>query len=841
MTSPGYATLRTCLRPPRVAVVFDGGPQWHYWARVALHACTKVWGGEGFVLVPHHDGKVHRRVVEAIRAYDPDYVVTLERTVRAVELATPGVLNFRDNAGKPIEGEARAEAVKLAGGESVSIQADDEARTAVSDACSPHRRRVVDPAEPGWDYSITRLSAERTVSGLTALAAITDETPAALLSPPATWGGPLGVMTAARCGVVEEPLLGDDPELDRADLVGLIRWLFDPKTAIGRLPAELVHQSGMVMSVDPGSVPTAFAPTSRGLAWIARGLRVRNRMLISVGDEADDFAIALIHQRMYGVGVWLPLTWWTSDQPIKDVVRWVLPSTVSTHVRRGGEVLVSSTLTEASVIDEILTMLRTPTAWADGGYDRAAQQLKEHVTRDSSRWPRRGVRYLAVDGQFDQDYAVPIVRNEVDDIEMVVPCPLPAITHPDLVTCDELRWQVDVDLVEAVTPRGRGLDGQTLYANASDTFLTWIRSGRDAVTYESQRFDFIAAGTPMSGTLARPRLRAPGLLTWTRLMAEQQGKQIRLSGAGRTVEVLRRLWGDRASLAADFSGPLLPILRAFTPTNKKNQPTFAETDGVVLTTGAGEEHLYEAYLTFAGMRQLTTLGETDVEQLRALVDGLLQKGVLRRGLILNCSQCGRPAFRSIDEVGQVNQCPRCGAPNSLIRERWRKPIEEPYWFYDVHPSVREYLVNNGEVPLQLSHHLRTRSSSYVDIAEVELLNTAGSPEAEADLVALSGGDLITAEAKRPGTLGTGSELRRCVAKRTTFAEVLCADQIVIATAAPEFDNASIQTLCKAVRDKPWRTVTPRVRVITGLGTDNITDQEADPLTGRLAPWPKNDM
>jgi DNA-directed RNA polymerase subunit RPC12/RpoP len=304
------------------------------------------------------------------------------------------------------------------------------------------------------------------------------------------------------------------------------------------------------------------------------------------------------------------------------------------------------------------------------------------------------------------------------------------------------------------------------------------------------------------------------------------------------VEVLRRLWGDRASLAADFSGPMLPIFRAFTPTNKRNKPTFAETDGVVLPTGASEQHLYEAYLTFAGMRNLTASRGTDVEQLRALLDGLLQNGVLRRGLILGCSQCGRPAFRSIDEVGQVNQCPRCGAANSLIRERWRKPTEEPYWFYDLHPSAREYLANNGEVPLQLSQHLRTQTRNYVDIAEVELLNTAGSAEAEADLIALSDGELITAEAKRPGTLGTGRELARCAAKRTTFAEVLQADQIVIATAAPEFDNASVQALCKAVRDKPWRAVRPRVRVITGLGTDHTTDQEADPLTGGLTPWPK---
>ena len=165
-------------------------------------------------------------------------------------------------------------------------------------------------------------------------------------------------------------------------------------------------------------------------------------------------------------------------------------------------------------------------------------------------------------------------------------------------------------------------------------------------------------------------------------------------------------------------------------------------------------------------------------------------------LILGCAECGRPAFRSVDEVGRhFNHCPRCGAANNLVQQRWRKPAEEPYWYYDLHPSARERLAKNGDVPLQLSQHLRSTSRNHVDIAELELLDASGSPEAEADLIALSNGDIVTAEGKRPGTLGTGRELRRCVAKRATFADVLCADQIIVATADQQFDSASVRALC----------------------------------------------
>jgi hypothetical protein len=73
-----------------------------------------------------------------------------------------------------------------------------------------------------------------------------------------------------------------------------------------------------------------------------------------------------------------------------------------------------------------------------------------------------------------------------------------------------------------------------------------------------------------------------------------------------------------------------------------------------------------------------------------------------------------------------------------------------------------------------------------------------------------------------------------------LADVLQADQIIIATAGCQFDNASIQELCKEVREKPWRRTRPRVRVITGLGTDSVSDHEANLVTSGLTPWTAND-
>jgi hypothetical protein len=72
---PTFQPLRAALRPPRAAVVFPGGDHWLSNAALALYSCRQIWGGSGFLLIPHHDGKVSRSLRRLARAYDPDYVL----------------------------------------------------------------------------------------------------------------------------------------------------------------------------------------------------------------------------------------------------------------------------------------------------------------------------------------------------------------------------------------------------------------------------------------------------------------------------------------------------------------------------------------------------------------------------------------------------------------------------------------------------------------------------------------------------------------------------------------------------------------------------------------------
>jgi hypothetical protein len=127
----------------------------------------------------------------------------------------------------------------------------------------------------------------------------------------------------------------------------------------------------------------------------------------------------------------------------------------------------------------------------------------------------------------------------------LTPSPVPAIEDPELARSAGLQWHVDLELLGSAMPRGRGPDGQALFAPGEKTRLTHVRSGRDAITYNAGLLTYVKAGTTPLSRLARPRLREPGAAEWARLLAAQAGLSFGLSPAGRQAETLGQPWESR--------------------------------------------------------------------------------------------------------------------------------------------------------------------------------------------------------------------------------------------------------------------------------------------------------
>lgn len=72
-----HVGMSVSLRAPRVAIVVPTTENWHFIAATAIHRATSIWGGAGFILVPHDKGRVDDRMLQIAVAYDPDHVVSI--------------------------------------------------------------------------------------------------------------------------------------------------------------------------------------------------------------------------------------------------------------------------------------------------------------------------------------------------------------------------------------------------------------------------------------------------------------------------------------------------------------------------------------------------------------------------------------------------------------------------------------------------------------------------------------------------------------------------------------------------------------------------------------------
>ncbi|MBO3732789.1 hypothetical protein [Glycomyces niveus] len=815
--------VQVALRPPRVVILFDGGEHWNYWARTAFHCATRVWGGRGFVVIPHHDGIVRPDLLAMVRAYDPDYVLTLERTVADMEQISPGSCIKLATETSEAEREQR---LSESGAFPIEDPSDRAARDQVTEFCSPYRRREEGGA---WDEAATHISATEVWHTLTAIEKSTNqpEWPQVYISAPEHWGGALGVALAARCGAGKRPLAGTDPNLPRDQEHVLWNWLLsndrNPGDQLKLVNHELAYwthpQAGHPSGGDH-QYPTAFVRTLSGLTHIYNAAERRKTVDLVLGDTADDFALAHISERLYGRSVWLPYSRWSEMQ--EDPSYDHLHTLVSGLARKRRALAISSFSQPDEELQALAVSLQNPpfVALVSEQQQALVTRHQQAVRVEPAAALPESAWFLAVEEQYDIEHPVGVHRTAQGAIEMVAGQRYPDIAHPHLVGCDELQWQVEVFFIPNGLPGGRGIDGHDLLASGQSRHHTWMRSGRDGISFESGKWDLVLSGSSRASSLARPRLRQPSLAAWADLVAAESAMTMEYSPAGSRFLALARLWGSPEAVAEAIASPMRKVFKAFSPTGKASKDAYPNREGVVLGSPGLTDGTREGYLCFDGM--LKYRGIEDVGLLRGEVDSLLELGVLKRGLILKCAHCGRPAFIAIDALAQLNKCLRCDGSSQLVSPSWGKTTEPP-WFYDLHPIVRDFLNENGDVPVLLAHHLRGNSRTYTDAPEMELFSE-GKRKAEADLIALSNRKVLIAEAKSSNTLGADRGQRNDAArKKALLADVLHADEIVLGTTHDTWQTASIQAIQTAVAERKWSWAVARIRTVTGLGTEHIED------------------
>ncbi|MGV0865725.1 hypothetical protein [Mycolicibacterium sp. XJ652] len=760
-----------------------------------------------------------------MRAYDPDYVVTLPINLGDLDAVRPGEIDAQIEklrADGAVIDDIESLRSQLRG-QPVSFEDDARARESVVAACSTYRMALGDDADiSNWNERIASLHPNDV--GLGPL------TPVHLIKPDASprFGArsdlntPIGLMAASYVGLVENPTTAI-ADIDPKHVEDFVASITGRRSDTRIRPQWSCFEQ---VDVEEGAeeARVAWTDSQIELTWVSDSRH--NPVLYVVGNEPEDYCLALIWERLYGQSIWVPNELWVDETTTSTSQhrQWLTQGMIDLTRSPGAEsCLLTSVSGDLQLVGNFQRVVfETPpivrmfdmSGNPDPNSVRPRADRVENVDSAMLRFPDRGRGFLGLRRHFQRSDTMPIVRDAEGGATLASPRPASVLDAPGLGGA-KVSFHIDLDIRDVTMPQGRAIPPAALIhpsENHLDRYEAWVRSGRQGVSYESLRYGLVLAGTLPEEALARPRVRKPGMLSWARWKSQMSGYELQVADAGWPAQILAEKCGSRQVLVDLFSGPLRMALLEFKtyPSGKSTISVFKNGEGCVINR--------QTYLAMRGFELFTGLPLAEV---RILVDQLLVAGVLTRGLLLRCSICRVFSFHDLDAVGQSNRCPRCGNVDSLTQERWNVPAGEPGWFYHLHPLARDLVRDDGDVPLLLAAYLRKRAGKrYADTPEVVVVQ-GGKTAAEADLVAVTDGVLIVGEAKSNNTLGVDKANEvKSVGLRLHLAEIFGADEILIATTESAWKERSLTAIKAAMESYTWPGgLRPRLRAVTSLGAD----------------------
>lgn len=151
-----------------------------------------------------------------------------------------------------------------------------------------------------------------------------------------------------------------------------------------------------------------------------------------------------------------------------------------------------------------------------------------------------------------------------------------------------------------------------------------------------------------------------------------------------------------------------------------------------------------AYLSFKAIKRNCDSKESPVE----LIDQLIAKDILKRGLIFQCSRCRRSAWYDLADVSKEFKCKRCDYVQEFYHNNWKNP-DEPRWYYHLVETVYLFYDSNSHITALALDKLRQESKvAFHYICESDIINVLDdNKKKELDILAISDGEIIIGECK----------------------------------------------------------------------------------------------
>jgi hypothetical protein len=790
-----YRPVGARLRAPRFVLAYRPMADWVYMARCALTQVSRVWGGSGAVILPvsgeTEDATAHSGLLPLLRNYDPDHVAGLLPTVADAAHMNPTV---RDRMvaqyATPDEGSDRtwhrlsSLPLQMPRWEGLAGQLDGW--------CSPFKG-VRQNKQHFEAHDVRNLGQTHESRG--SLATVSVPPYDRMFTLDLSGVEPtIALMVETRLGSADRAARPDENimelPVEDEDLPALIHLAITGKPrATGwdlgsRFRTVAEGDSPQELTADEFLAATPFAHAGRWTTQLSS--YPPGPAVCMVGETAEDHALAMLCERLYGHGAWIPTSMLADDGPHRRVIKNALHTLQTLQDDGDLPVLLTSVSEPQEMLEALADDLNRPfagtTMQVDDGSPVPLEIRKAKAVSPSAVAEHDAMSLLADPASYQLRQSAPM-GQEAGGVSILAPLQLPeaeAATHIG----PELHWYVDVWLPRHTLPARTALSSSSLTQETGGLPDAVVRAARQSVTFISANMGF---ATP-DARYARPLLHFPSADKLFEELAGARGATVERSDAGRRAAIAVEMWGSPEALAADLTGSVREVLNSFLPPKR---------DG---DYGVGYAIRGDGYVALEDIK--TTL-DIDIFEARDLVDRLLDVNVLRRGLLLSCARCHFEAFYRIELVGSTFDCEACGHASGVTRGRWYSKDPEPHWYYAIDQVVRNLLRNHGDVPMLAAHQLRRNASSVLWSPELEVTDSDGS--IEIDLCLVVDGRIVVGEAKSNNTLkGEKYGTQASAARLVRAAQILGADEIVLATSRNAWARDTRAVVLRAV-EGGWRS------------------------------------
>jgi hypothetical protein len=740
-----------------MAVLAADGEGWHGGVLDLLRSYSRIWGGAADIIVPvSADGHISRAFWKLLKAYDPDQI---------------GALRL----------DALAHRAKLYGDASLEVEF----------------RRRLSPSLYGGNVVFNSINPGELVSDRVDIDSFYGVRGKPICTVDASDLHPLlHLMLATRFGSLNEEYVEQErqrkrrlrryvlPEAELDHALEICWKGYD--RPFGSLFSNVLHpqHTHTVPWTDREfGQETALGRTLHGCGYFQMATRPKLPFVTVLGDGMEDFCLALGLDRMLSKAAWLPGTFVGASEATPRAVAAKLATEWSETLRDGVPLYVTSaTLSHANLSAAVQSVA------ALSRFRDSAGLVKEITVVGADQVPLADILRV-----FDREKA-DIVRYEpfvgTDMAVQLTP------TMPS-VSCEPgraLSWQVDV-IAARFQPPMRSAISETLVSGELWDQIG-VRASSLGITYFSASMGFVPAEARLDQALARPRLRCPEAKEIFSKLLSADGLRLEESAAGRYTRATLEVWGGLDELARDFANPgTASMLEGY----RSKEPDAA---GIYL------DNLERRYLSFEDIKRLSGM---DTPTARHAIDAYLNRGILTRGLILQCPECHFSAWYTVSQLGRGFSCPRCRKESPIVQRAWRQPIEEPIWYYELTEMAFQAIDHDVRATILALASLKKGTRAFLFTPEMDVFR-GDDGIAEIDIWAVADGRVLVGEAKTTDRLDPSAKREtEKLKKLLTVAQAAFADEVVLATT-----QSAWRTATEIAAAKTLSSELTTVRFLAGL-------------------------